>query len=237
VPATRVVLLDVDGTLVDAVAGQRRIWGEWAVRFGLDPASVYEVALRTRPMDTAAEVLPGHDPAAVLAIFDELEDADAAHGEVLAIDGAERLLTALAAFADRRWALVTSNARHRVARRFARLGLPLPSVIVDNAATGAGKPAPDPYLLAAEQLGVPAGDCLVIEDSPSGVAAGLAAGMTVWSVNREDPVPAAHRQYTALANAVGDILTFVGSGSGGSASAGDVRAVDEHKGVPADSTP
>jgi sugar-phosphatase len=211
---SRAVLLDVDGTLVDAIAGQRRIWGEWAVRFRLDTASVYEVALRTRPLDTAAEVLPGHDAAAAVALFDELEDADAASGEVLAIAGAAELLAGLEASGDRRWALVTSNAERRVARRFARLGLPLPSVIVDNLATPAGKPAPDPYLLAADRLGVPAGDCLVVEDSPSGVAAGLAAGMTVWCVNRSEPIAGAHRHYATLANAVGDILALV-TGDGG----------------------
>ena len=45
-----------------------------------------------------------------------------------------------------------------------------------------GKPAPDPYLLAAERLGVDPADCLVLEDAPAGVAAGRAAGMTVWAV-------------------------------------------------------
>lgn len=224
VTATRAVLLDVDGTLIDAIAGQRRIWSEWATRFGLDPASVYEVALRTRPMDTAAEVLPGHDAAAAVALFDVLEDADAAYGEVLAIDGAEGLLTALA---GHRWALVTSNAERRVARRFARLRLPLPAVIVDNAATTAGKPAPDVYLLAAERLGVPPCDCLVIEDSPSGVAAGLAAGMTVWCVNRAQPVPGVHRQFPTLAEALGEILGFL---------AGDVSARNACRGVSANAT-
>ena len=86
-----------------------------------------------------------------------------------------------------RWALVTSNAERRVVRRFERVGLPLPATIVDNAATVRGKPAPDPYLRGAELLGVDPGDCLVIEDSPAGVAAGVAAGMTVWSVNRAEP--------------------------------------------------
>ncbi len=40
-----------------------------------------------------------------------------------------------------------------------------------------GKPAPDPFLTAAERLGVPAGECLVFEDSPAGIQAAEAAGM------------------------------------------------------------
>lgn len=44
---------------------------------------------------------------------------------------------------------------------------------------GAGKPAPDVYLEAARRLGIPAGRCLVVEDSLVGVLAGRAAGMTV----------------------------------------------------------
>jgi mannitol-1-/sugar-/sorbitol-6-phosphatase len=202
---TNAVLFDVDGTLIDAIAGQRRIWAQWAREFGLDPVVVYEVALRTRPVDTAAELLPRHDPRAAAARFDELEDADAAHGEVSAIDGAASLL---AAMRGRRWALVTSNAERRVVRRFERVGLPLPATIVDNAATERGKPAPDPYLRGAELLGVDPGDCLVIEDSPSGVAAAVSAGMTVWSVNRADPVPGAERRYATLRDAASDILAF-----------------------------
>jgi len=42
-----------------------------------------------------------------------------------------------------------------------------------------GKPAPDLFLLAAGRMGVPAGDCIVVEDSPVGVTAAAAAGMTV----------------------------------------------------------
>lgn len=44
----------------------------------------------------------------------------------------------------------------------------------------AGKPAPDIFLYAAARLGAAPARCLVIEDSANGVAAGRAAGMTVW---------------------------------------------------------
>jgi beta-phosphoglucomutase-like phosphatase (HAD superfamily) len=43
------------------------------------------------------------------------------------------------------------------------------------------KPAPDVYLATARQLGVAGAQCLVIEDTPVGVTAGVAAGATVWT--------------------------------------------------------
>lgn len=46
-----------------------------------------------------------------------------------------------------------------------------------------GKPDPEIYLLVARELAVPPDECLVIEDSPSGVKAALAAGMAVIAVS------------------------------------------------------
>lgn len=49
--------------------------------------------------------------------------------------------------------------------------------IYSTALVPRGKPAPDIFLYAARQHGVPAGHCIVLEDSPAGVAAAKAAGM------------------------------------------------------------
>ncbi len=45
-----------------------------------------------------------------------------------------------------------------------------------------GKPAPDLFLLAAERMGAAPNACLIVEDSPAGVAAARAAGMTVFAL-------------------------------------------------------
>jgi len=55
-------------------------------------------------------------------------------------------------------------------------------VIVTGDEVEHGKPAPDIYLCAAEKLGVPAAECLVIEDALSGVAAAKAAMMWVAAI-------------------------------------------------------
>lgn len=55
-------------------------------------------------------------------------------------------------------------------------------VIVDGHQVERPKPFPDIYLRAAELLGVPAANCVIFEDSPTGVAAALAAGAKVVGV-------------------------------------------------------
>lgn len=199
------VLFDVDGTLIDAVDNQRRVWRTWAERYGLDPDEVYRVALRTRPVETFAHVAADQDPRECLAALHELEDEDVRSGVYGAFDGAAELLAALP---QGRWALVTSNYEHRVRGRFARTGLPLPEVLVDAAAVEEGKPSPVPYLHAAARLGAEPKDCLVIEDAPSGVRSGLRAGMTVWGVNAPVAVDGVHRHFASLREAVRDILAF-----------------------------
>ncbi|GGO13693.1 HAD family hydrolase [Microbispora bryophytorum] len=207
--ARRYVFFDVDGTLIDALDNQRRVWAAWAMRFGLDPEEVYRVALRTRPMETFAVVAPDRDPRACLAVLHELEDQDVRSGVYKAFDGASELLNGLPPGS---WALVTSNYAHRVRGRFARTRLPVPAVIVDAAAVEHGKPSPAPYLLAAECVGAAPAQCLVVEDAPPGVQAGLRAGMTVWNVNVPVAVAGAHQHFTDLRDAADDILAFV-SGS------------------------
>lgn len=210
----RRVLFDVDGTLINAVNNQRRIWAAWAERYGLDADEVYQVALRTRPIETFAQVAAEHDPRECLAALHELEDEDVRSGVYAAFGGASELLHGLPPGS---WAVVTSNYEHRVRRRFLRTGLPTPGVIVDAAAVEEGKPSPVPYLRAAARLGVEPEGCLVIEDAPSGVQSGLRAGMTVWGVNAAVAVEGVHRHFVTLREAVPHILAFASAPHGGTA--------------------
>jgi len=65
-----------------------------------------------------------------------------------------------------------------------RVGIVPPKVTItaDDPRLRAGKPAPDPFLLAAKCLGYSAERCVVFEDSPSGIRAGVAAGAIVVAV-------------------------------------------------------
>ncbi len=80
------------------------------------------------------------------------------------------------------FSLATSSSPMRLARSLAIVGLT--QVFASRSFTASevahGKPAPDLFLHAAAQMGVDPSDCAVMEDSPTGLAAGLAAGMQVW---------------------------------------------------------
>jgi len=60
-------------------------------------------------------------------------------------------------------------------------------VVVTGSDVKHGKPAPDIFLRTAELLGIEPKNCTVIEDSKPGVAAGLAAGMTVIAITNTHP--------------------------------------------------
>lgn len=71
-----------------------------------------------------------------------------------------------------------SNAGRRIAEaNLRRLDQKALGFAVSRDDVRRGKPHPEPYLLAARRLGVPAGRCLVVEDSPLGARAAKAAGM------------------------------------------------------------
>ena len=69
-----------------------------------------------------------------------------------------------------------------------RVGIVPPAVTItaDDKRLKAGKPAPDPFLLAAKELGYDAARCVVFEDSPSGIRAGVASGATVIATSSSD---------------------------------------------------
>ena len=80
-------------------------------------------------------------------------------------------------------AVASSSLRERLDRTLARAGLDF-AVTIAGDEVEHGKPAPDMFLLAAERLGVDPSRCVVVEDSPAGVAAGRAAGMPTLGVCR-----------------------------------------------------
>ncbi len=74
-----------------------------------------------------------------------------------------------------------------------------------------GKPNPEPYLLAAARLGVDPGDCIAIEDSPTGVRAAVAAGCRTIGVPHVVGIPAdlGHHHLATLDGVTADHLSEI----------------------------
>jgi HAD superfamily hydrolase (TIGR01509 family) len=79
-------------------------------------------------------------------------------------------------------ALVSASPRRLVDAALLGAGLSGFDTIVAGDEVKRTKPFPDPYLEAARRLGVSASACVVLEDSATGVAAGLASGATVVAI-------------------------------------------------------
>ena len=172
------VLLDMDGTLLTSIKAAERVWGSWAARHGLDVEAFLPTIHGVQSVETVRRLnLPDVDPVAEAAAITraEIEDVEG----IEPIPGAARFLAGLPA---RRWAVVTSVPRALAERRLAAAGLPAPPLLVAAEDVARSKPAPDGFEQAARALGTTADRCLVLEDSPAGIAAGEAAGAEVLVV-------------------------------------------------------
>jgi mannitol-1-/sugar-/sorbitol-6-phosphatase len=107
-----------------------------------------------------------------------------------AIDGARETLAALG---SERWAIVTSCPRTFALALLSRAQLMMPPVLISADDVTHGKPAPDPYALAAKRLAVAPAQTLVIEDSASGIDAAHGAGMDAVYVLRGRPASSCAR--------------------------------------------
>lgn len=191
------VISDFDGVLADSTGAIRRAWVRWGDRLGIDGGAIQEANHGRPGHAVVAEHVPAdrvEDEAAWL-LAAEIADTDG----VVAYDGAAELLALPVV------AIATSCAMPLARARLEAAGLVAPPVLVTADQVAHGKPAPDPYLLAADRLGVDPADCVVVEDAPAGIAAGRAAGMTVWAVTTTH-APAELHQAHRIASGLPELL-------------------------------
>jgi sugar-phosphatase len=173
----RGVLFDLDGVLVDSTPAVARVWAGWAREHGFEPDEVVRKAHGRPSIATIRELLRDGDHVA--------EDREVERREIADVDGVVPLpgaMEILRALPLDRWAIVTSCTRRLAGVRIAAAGLPQPRHLVTSSDVQRGKPDPEPYLKGAQSLGVPATDCVVIEDAPAGIRAGKAAGARVLAL-------------------------------------------------------
>ena len=181
-------LFDLDGLLLDTEPCHGRAWREAAARFGLVLAEEQLLMLRGRQRrDNARQVCDwiagqgGAVPSIEELLAVQQPIARRLLPEASAMEGAPELLQAC----HNRgvpMALVTSSSRDSLALKssgHAWLALIDVQIHAEDPDLAAGKPAPDPFLLAATRLGVDPRACWAFEDSPAGASAAAAAGCRV----------------------------------------------------------
>lgn len=180
------LLFDFDGTLVDSGPVH-----DWAYRRTLNryrPELLenfdYEGVKGKTTRDVLASLgVPGQ--ALDLLTIDKQRNyrAGVAEGRLNLLPGARGLLDTLAGMGTLLF-LVTSGSRDSVTPALRAVGIDhfFQGVVTADEAP-AGKPAPAPYRFCLEQFRLRAGDCVAVEDAPSGAVSARAAGLPVIGVH------------------------------------------------------
>jgi HAD superfamily hydrolase (TIGR01509 family) len=186
-PRPTAVVFDNDGLLLDTESVWTRAEQDLFERRGLEFTPADKMELVGTSAEIAGRVLERRlgEPGRAGELIEELNElviAELEHG-VEAMVGARELLHALR---GRGTPLgLVSNSPIAFVRRSLEIAAFVDrfDVVVSAHETARPKPAPDPYLEACRRLGVEPGPAVVaLEDSPTGVAAARAAGLTVIGI-------------------------------------------------------
>lgn len=185
----RALIFDMDGLLVNSEPLAARAMADFLACYGHQPRPEVAESLLGRRLPEAIAIVReayGLTPSVdeLTRVYGEMRLA-ALQGSVQPMPGAREII-ALGRQLGLRLALATSGTREHVDVSLGETGL---AAQFDVEVTGddvrRGKPAPDLFLLAAQKLGVPPANCVVLEDAPLGVEAAKAAGMRVIAVPNE----------------------------------------------------
>lgn len=187
------VIFDNDGVLVDSEPISNRVLAGYLTELG--HPTTYEDSIRDymgAALHRVHDVVWERSAARLPADFDDTFHQrvfSAFQQELKPVEGVAEVLQQLdAAGVPYCVASSGSHERIRVALRTTGLyGHFAEDRIFSSQDVGRGKPAPDLFLYAAERMGVAPARCAVVEDSPLGVQAAVAAGMSVYGYARMTP--------------------------------------------------
>jgi sugar-phosphatase len=205
--AAKGILFDMDGVLISSIESVVRCWQRWAAIYNVPDAAHYEVPHGTRAIDIVKMLRPDIDPQEGLRVIEDMEMEDLA--DLTVLPGVKALLESLP---PERWAIVTSATRRLLLGRLLAAGLPVPDRIISGDMVERGKPDPEPYRRGAELLGLQPEECVVVEDAPSGVGAGIAAGCRVLAVLGTHSLDELHAASWVVPSLEGVVVTAKAAG-------------------------
>ena len=174
-PDIQAVLLDLDGTLLDAFTPIVRAMRQTLHDFHLPELSEQEIRRHTGKGDCSMKALFGDAHEAAVQHFVQLHDEDYLTG-IHPLDGAERLLQHLHE-QHIPTAIVTSKGQQRAEVQMQHLDwLPLVDCIVGKVDGRASKPNPASLYLAADALHTPIASCVMVGDGIADMQASVRSG-------------------------------------------------------------
>lgn len=211
--ALQAVLLDMDGTLVDTEGFWWEVEVEVFAALGHTLDDSWRHVVVGGPMTRSAGFLieaTGADiTLAELSVLLNAGFEDRIGRALPLMPGAARLLAELAEY-EIPTALVSASHRRIIDRVLTALGPQHFALTVAGDEVARTKPFPDPYLLAADGLGVDPARCAVVEDTATGVAAAEAAGCLVVAVPSVAPIAPADRRTVVTSLEVVDLAFLRG---------------------------
>jgi len=180
------ILFDMDGTLVDSTSGVVGAWNLFRQTYPtIDVHHILSSSHGVRTVDNLRNHCGIQDPDTLQQEAERFEEAivstsSASGGQgIVLLPGVRSIMNELAPWRflpNPCWTICTSAARAYASSALNIADIPVPDVFVVSEDVPRGKPFPDPYLLGAKQAGVKPENCIVIEDAPSGIRSGRAAG-------------------------------------------------------------
>ncbi|KII86404.1 hypothetical protein PLICRDRAFT_114851, partial [Plicaturopsis crispa FD-325 SS-3] len=169
-------------TLIDSTPGVVKAWKTFAKDYNLDAEEVAHATHGRRLYDTLKEFCRIDDEAKLQAEIIRFEE-EVIEGGPITLPGAIELLNQLAHETAHGWTIVTSATNIYAPRALERCKIPIPPAgYITSNDVARGKPHPGPYLAGALKCSVDPTKCLVVEDAPSGLVAGRAAGAKTLAV-------------------------------------------------------
>ncbi len=178
----KAILFDLDGVLISSIDSALRCWRRWCAMYDIPNADTFVIPHGMPARDIVIQLRPDIDPDAGLRVIEDMEMADT--GDIQVLPGVRELLASLP---PERWTIVTSCTRRLLNARLAAARLPEPPNLITADMVTRGKPDPEPYRRGAQVLGFAPHECLVVEDAPAGIRAGVGAGSPVLALLSSTP--------------------------------------------------
>ncbi len=209
--AGRLLIFDFDGVVADSEVLANQILAEMVTALGV-PTTLQDsyrqyMGMRFSEIVAAVEAaVGGRLPQDFSAQF-QAQTLARFRAELRAVEGAREYIDA---FSHIRRCIASSSSLDRLALclEVLRLEGAFGPHVFSASSVARGKPHPDIFLHAAKMMGVAPSRAIVIEDSASGVQAGIAAGMTVIGLLAASHIPAGHRERLLAAGAQHVASTF-----------------------------